>query len=168
MEVSLLKLGKNLGVLKGNGWDEIHIIGVRFVTQTRGCYYYRCKKPEYKIGDTLSVPTQYGSNEARVVFVRTYKDKNEYSKDVPYAIDSLKWAPEKKTLSQEELKKIEQERLAKEKAEKERLERERQERIRKEEENKKRILEEKTKIRNELISLKNKYKKDSLYYLNLG
>ncbi len=146
--------------------DDIHIIGVRFATQTRGCYYYRCKKPEYKVGDTLFVPTQYGNKEARVVFVRTYKDKNEVLQDTKYSLDILKWAPEKKTLSQEELKKIEQERLAKEKAEKERLERERQERIRKEEENKKRILEEKTKIRNELISLKNKYKKESYSSIN--
>ncbi len=146
--------------------DDIYIIGVRFAMQTRGCYYYRCKKPEYKVGDTLFVPTQYGNKESRVVFVRTYKDKNEVLQDTKYSLDILKWAPEKKTLTQEELKKIEQERLAKEKAEKERLERERQERIRKEEENKKRILEEKTKFRSELISLKNKYKKDNYSSIN--
>lgn len=144
-----------------NNDDGIHIIGVRFVTQTRGCYYYRCKKPEYKIGDTLSVPTQYGSKEARVVFVRTYKDTNEYSKDNTYSLDGLKWAPEKKTLSQEEFKKIEQERLAKEKAEKER-----QERVRKEEEEKKQIIEEKNKLRNDLTSLNNKYKKEDYNSIN--
>lgn len=149
-----------------NSDDEIHIIGVRFVTQTRGCYYYRCKKPEYKIGDTLSVPTQYGSKEARVVFVRTYKDKNEYASNNTYSLESLKWAPEKKNISEEEIKKIEQERLAKEKAEKERLEREKQERIRKEEAKRKKILEEKDKVRSDLKTLKNKYKKEDYSELN--
>lgn len=166
--------------------EEIHIIGVRFVTQTRGCYYYRCKKPEYKIGDTLSVPTQYGNKESRVVFVRTYKDINEYSKDITYALDSLKWAPEKKTLSPEEIKKAEQERIAKEKAKKERIERERAEKLRKEEEErqreeerrrqeearrkeaerKKRIQEEKEKIQNYLKEYTQGLKKDDYSDVN--
>ena len=71
--------------------DIYHIIGVRFVGQYSGCYYYRCHKDEYKLGDYVVVPTSSGTKSATVVFVKTYY----YSTDLPVKVSILKWAPEK-------------------------------------------------------------------------
>jgi hypothetical protein len=68
-----------------------YIIGVRFINQFSGCYYYRCQKNEYVIGDKLTVPTKNGLQLATVVFVKTYYN----AKELPIRLEMMLFAPDK-------------------------------------------------------------------------
>ena len=64
-----------------------HIVGVRFMGSTSGCYYYLGDNSLYNIGDIVEVNTRNnGRQRAKVVFRKVYKDdeplpydKNELS-----------------------------------------------------------------------------------------
>ncbi len=61
--------------------EGIHVVGVRFVGQESGCYYYLGDNQLYNIGDTVEVYTRNnGRQYAKVVYRNIYKNE----KDLPY------------------------------------------------------------------------------------
>lgn len=67
-------------IFKNDSLSDIHIVGIRFYGQTKGCYYYRCeKKNQYKLGDIILVPTKNSliKQKGKVVFIRTYQNGEE-------------------------------------------------------------------------------------------
>lgn len=72
-----------------NQGDHIHpscvVVGVRFSENNHGCYYYLSDN-YYRLGDIVEVPTQYGTKNAKIVFVKRYQANEK----LPHNYNALK------------------------------------------------------------------------------
>lgn len=67
--------------------NKYNYVGVRFINQASGCYYYLTNDNTIKMDDKVEVPTQDGIKKATVVFVRTYFENDAK----PYPVNQTKY-----------------------------------------------------------------------------
>ena len=67
---SLDKINRNI-LLSNQNHPACNVVGVRFLNQAKGCYYYLCRD-RLNIGDHVTVWTSEGEKTVEVVFFRHY------------------------------------------------------------------------------------------------